>query len=152
FFRRTNQTPTDCFDLIAGTSTGAIVGGCAAFGIDLAVATELFVTKGPLVFKPRWAAGLRRGPRYSAAVLRAALEELFRSQTLGHAKIPVLFPSALFDEFGHHLFTTKSTPRILATDAILCSSAAPTYFAPVKPTGEQRSFVDGGVWANNPAL
>jgi len=36
-------------------------------------------------------------------------------------------------------------------DSILSSTAAPTFFYPVKPEGQDRHYVDGGVWANSPS-
>jgi len=41
---------------------------------------------------------------------------------------------------------------MLVVDAIVASSAAPTYFNSVRSEGFERSYVDGGMWANTPAL
>lgn len=151
-FQHLGGDATDYFDLIAGTSTGAIVGGCAAFKVDMSIVIQLFRSDGPTIFKKRRAATIRRGPRYSPALLRTTLEKHLGGQQMAQAKVPLLIPVALLDRFGHDVFSSKSTPNMLVTEAILCSSAAPTYFPPVTPTRSERSFVDGGMWANNPVL
>jgi hypothetical protein len=120
--------------------------------VDLTLVRELFRTKGGTLFKRRAFASFRRGPRYDAAVLRSTLEEYLRGRQLREAKVPLVIPSASVDQFGHHVFSTKTTPAVIAEDAIMASSAAPTYFAPIKLKGQTRSYADGGVWANNPAL
>src|SRR5262249_49824697 len=45
-------------------------------------------------------------------------------------------------------------PDLKIVDVIMASCAAPSYFSPVKPIHphEERSYVDGGMWANSPSL
>ncbi|MDE0682668.1 MAG: patatin-like phospholipase family protein, partial [Candidatus Poribacteria bacterium] len=43
-----------CFDLIVGTSTGAIIAGAAVSDIPMADIVELFDTETPHIFKRRW--------------------------------------------------------------------------------------------------
>ena len=43
----------ECFDLIVGTSTGAIIGGAAAVGIPMAEIVGLFEVKAPLIFRKK---------------------------------------------------------------------------------------------------
>ena len=42
----------DCFDLIAGTSTGSILAGAAAADISMANIVELFENESPRIFSP----------------------------------------------------------------------------------------------------
>jgi hypothetical protein len=58
-----------------------------------------------------------------------------------------------------YVFKTAHDPRLRydveapGVDFALATSAAPTYFAAAPfPTQRERSYVDGGVWANCPAL
>ena len=47
----------------------------------------------------------------------------------------------------------KYDAQASAVDVALATSAAPTYFAAAPfPTHQNASYVDGGVWANSPAL
>jgi uncharacterized protein len=66
-----------------------------------------------------------------------------------------------YDAVGGRIFLLKTAhhPRFrydidsLAVDVALATSAAPTYFAASPfPRHVGSSFVDGGVWANNPVL
>ena len=43
-----------CFDLIAGTSTGAIIAGAAVSNIPMQDIVELFETETPYIFRRRW--------------------------------------------------------------------------------------------------
>ncbi|MDO4703377.1 patatin-like phospholipase family protein [Tannerella sp.] len=61
------------FDLICGTSTGAIVGLAAANGIDLKLISNLYKEKGGLIFKKNLFAGIQQGPIYNQAVLKNEL-------------------------------------------------------------------------------
>jgi hypothetical protein len=69
----------------------------------------------------------------------------------------VIVTAATVDRFEHRVFSDiaelSTVDRSLsAVDVALASSAAPTYFSPVKPTSQERTYVDGGVWANSPSL
>ena len=44
----------DCFDLIAGTSTGSILAGAAAADIPMANVVELFENESPRIFRKKW--------------------------------------------------------------------------------------------------
>ena len=43
----------DCFDLITGTSTGAIIAGAVATGVEMSVVVDLFDKEDPQVFSKR---------------------------------------------------------------------------------------------------
>jgi patatin-like phospholipase/acyl hydrolase len=77
------------FDLIAATSTGAFVGLGVAAGISAAEIASLYTEHAAAIFKERTAALLRKGPRYSAAPLRAVLEQHFGDRLLEVVRIPV---------------------------------------------------------------
>ena len=44
----------NCFDLIAGTSTGAIIAGAVVSDIPMTDIVELFETEAPHIFRKRW--------------------------------------------------------------------------------------------------
>ena len=44
------QAVKDCFDLLAGTSTGSIIAGAAAAGIPLGEVVDLFERESPRIF------------------------------------------------------------------------------------------------------
>jgi predicted acylesterase/phospholipase RssA len=165
----------DCFDLFAGTSTGAIVAVGLALGVEPDAIFTLFDRHGPAIFKPRPLGKLRRGPRYSAAALRRALVETLGERTLGDCvkadpPADIYVPAVSVEEARCRAFTTlapASTLRELkegrgqkeppdwslpAVDVVMASCAAPTYFPPVRPAGDRRHYLDGGLGANAPGL
>lgn len=147
------------FDLIAGTSTGSILAFAVALDRDLNRIADLYRNHANVIFAPRRTAYVFGGPVYSDEPLRSALNEVFGTAQLKDCLRPVVITAAQLNEFGHRVFTTLERCEGLTKDAtlsvvdvVMASCAAPTYFPPVQPVGEERTYVDGGVWANNPAL
>ena len=75
---------------------------------------------------------------------------------MGESSVPLLIPSYDLCNDDVHLFRTPHAPRLRRDhrdrmiDVALASAAAPTFF-PAHPLRGLR-LVDGGVWANNPAM
>jgi hypothetical protein len=97
------------------------------------------------------------GPKYDRTELDVALQQEFGALTLNELRTPVCITA-------HEL--TTGTPRVWKDDhakglhgggdlpvwkVAAASSAAPTYFAPVRLHATD-VHVDGGVWGNNPAM
>lgn len=146
------------FDLIAGTSTGAIIALGVALNVDPARIVDLFRVHGPKIFSRRSLADIRKGPRYPPQPLREALTEVFGNRRLNECKPSVAIAATTLNRFQIRVFTT--IPRkereldldLSVVDVIMASCAAPTFFPPVRPTGGERYYVDGGIWANSPSL
>ena len=154
------------FDLVAGTSTGGIL--ALAAGLTAGELQDLYVRRGPEIF-PRLVGGwLGRvigwltwpwylgNACYDRKALREILGETLGDRTIGDAKVRLCVPC--FD--GRHsevyVFKTPHHPDY-RTDrfdpmirAALATAAAPAYFRPLVEGGY--TFVDGGVWANNPSM
>lgn len=144
------------FDLICGTSTGAIVGLAIANGIDLKLINNIYKEKGELIFKKGLFAGIQQGPIYNQDVLKNELVKVFSNKQLKDSKTKVLVTSSSINNFDHKVFTNFRThsnqdENLSIVDVILSSAAAPTYFLPHQPTGQERHYVDGGLWANTPS-
>ena len=159
----TGQPVRDCFDLLAGTSTGAIVVGAAAAGIEMKSVVTLFERHAPVIFpKPRIPALLSAAFRskYSRGPLERVLKMYLPERTLGELTTPLMITSADIATGGVHVFksrylrdlgeTYERDGNVLLKDAILASCAAPIYFDP-KAVGPYL-LADGGLWANNPSL
>jgi patatin-like phospholipase/acyl hydrolase len=157
------------FDLISGTSTGSIVAAAVAFDVDLDKVVGLFKEKAPAIFARRWLSSIRKGPRYSAAVLRDELDKLFGNSTLKDASRRLLIPATVLNpRYAARQFSTFCEPgvqyvdpQLKVVDVVMASCAAPSYFAPVEPAyinsqgktvSEGRAYSDGGMWANSPSL
>jgi hypothetical protein len=142
------------FDLICGTSTGAIIGCALALGIDPGQIVELYRKNGSAIFqrhlpgKSRLIMGLfslvidlyKRPAALEAGekALREALLEQFKDTTLGEVyrarKIALAIPSI---DIAHHRSWVFKTPHLTGTnhrddsyrlvDVCLATSAAPLF-------------------------
>lgn len=157
----TGKRMADHFDLMVGTSTGGIVALALSLGIPAANILELYEQHSPRIF-PR-TGGLWRtlrwiaGPKYSNTPLTAALAAAFGTRQLGEAICRVCIPS--FNATVNDIWIYKTAHhakyrhdyRVQVIDIARATSAAPTYLPPWQ--GESGALhVDGGVWANNPAV
>ena len=154
---------SSCFDLITGTSTGGIIGIGLGAGLSAAEIRDLYVERGEQIFPPagpaaRRMAGLSRvfRHRYDREPLMRVLWEYLGDRALGESRSRLCIPSCE----GHHsdlyVFKTPHHPDYCLDGAetmvtvAAATSAAPTYFRPLDQGGY--TFVDGGVWANNPVM
>ena len=148
------------FDLIAGTSTGAIIAGAAAVGIPMDRVVELFKDESPRIFRKRRLGSFHIRSKYS----RRSLEEVVRScvsgLTLGEVSTPLMILGSDISTGGVHVFKSRylkdlgepyvRDANVVLSDAILASCAAPTFFDPVS-VGDFL-LADGGLWGNNPSI
>ncbi len=153
----------DCFDLLAGTSTGSIITGAAAMGIPLTEVVGLFERESPRIFgKATFPARISVfwRSRYSSVSLGKVLQEYLPQVVLRDVATPLMITSADIATGGVHVFKSRylgdlrapydRDGDVLLKDAILASCAAPTYFDP-KLVGPYL-LTDGGLWANNPSI
>jgi patatin-like phospholipase/acyl hydrolase len=171
--RWTGKPVSAMFDLIAGTSTGGILalglsksgaGGRPQFAAeDLAV---LYEQHGQRIFgRPIWRRFLPIGnlldEKYQAGGIEQVLEEYFGDERLKNALKPVLITSYEIERrvpffFRSHKALTDPAYDFPMRLVARATSAAPTYFEPLRiETGGATGYyalVDGGVFANNPAL
>lgn len=146
----------DHFDLIVGTSTGGLIALGLGAGLRPAEIVEFYVSTGPNIF----GAGRRLGrlwrPKHDARRLQAALTEVFGDRLLGSSTKRLVIPAYSLDSNDVYVFKTPHHDRLRRdhkermVDVAMASSAAPT-FLPAFRLGNNR-LIDGGVWANNPAL
>jgi patatin-like phospholipase/acyl hydrolase len=156
------------FDLIAGTSTGGIIALGLAAGLTSADLADLYVKRGCEIFPPfrdhLLGAAERRlrnlcqffRYRYDRKALLVVLQEKLGERKFGEARNRLCIPS--FD--GRHgdvyIFKTPHHPDFRMdgfesmTKVAAATAAAPTFFQPLQDNGY--TFVDGGVWANDPIM
>jgi predicted acylesterase/phospholipase RssA len=150
--RTADRDLTAHFELIAGTSTGGILAIAIAAGVKPRRVRELYEGAAKEIFSTRPAAGLRRGPRYNSARLRRELEAMLGDMKLGDLVVPVVLPASNLETYTGDLLTSTDDRDVSAVEAALATAAAPTYFLPVAPKTGTRSYLDGGLWANDPSL
>lgn len=158
------QTPLwKNFDLIVGTSTGGLLALAIAMDVDPQKVVDFYHNYSKPIFKissPKLATQvlMGKGSLQSPSLLRKALTELFNTETLQACKTKVLIPATKVNEFGHRMFGNfprrDSAPdsKLRIVDVAMASAAAPIFFPSLTPVGENRTYVDGGLWANNPCL
>jgi predicted acylesterase/phospholipase RssA len=165
---RTGRAIADCFDLIAGTSTGGILAlgfakddgnGKPQYSAgDLA---GIYQSRGREIFaRSLWRGASSVGgltdERYSHKGLEKVLEEYFGDDELGSGLTRTLIAS--YDIQNRAPLFLKSWREehrsVPMKHAARATSAAPTYFEPalVPVGGATRALIDGGVFINSPAV
>ena len=148
-----------CFDLIVGTSTGAIIAGAAASDIPMADIVKLFETETPHIFRKRWYRIPLFSSKYPSEQLAQIIAKHIPATPLGDIETPLMITSSEITKSEVHIFRSNyenSDSKIIPTnkdiclrDAILASCAAPTFFAP--KSIDNLLLADGCLWANNPS-
>lgn len=165
----------DYYDLIGGTSTGAIISTALALGLSVDEIIELYMRLGPDVFGRTAGDGVFLQSKFESKKLRRALHGVLTTKTVGtqdlrtglaiHAKridtgsawVITNHPLGMFYDppEDRGIYPNKKYRLI---DLVLASAAAPTFFDEVvidiafddkrKPI-QRGYFVDGAVSANN---
>jgi uncharacterized protein len=165
----------DYYDLIGGTSTGAIIASGLALGLSVDELIELYMRLGPEVFGRTAGDGVFLQCKFESKKLRRALYGVLSTKTMGsqdlktglaiHAKridtgsawVVTNHPLGVFYDPASDsgVYPNK---RYRLIDLVLASAAAPTFFDEVTidiAFDEKRRpiqkgfFVDGAVSANN---
>jgi uncharacterized protein len=152
----------DYFDLISGTSTGAIIAACLAIGMSIDEIKQCYCQLAGRVFgKRRWKQWMAR---YDERPLMEELEKVFGERTLGDSWLRTGLcmilkradTNSTWPLFNHpHGKYFSQNRDIRLRDAVRASTAAPTLFVPqmLNVGGDEKAaFIDGAVsMANNPA-
>ncbi len=177
---RTGRPICESFHLIAGTSTGGILaaglcapraGGGPRYGArDL---VRFYREEGPRIFhRSLWHGVASLGgtvdEKYPADALEKTLRRLLGDLTLSQARAELLVTSYDIERRNPYFFKSWKArgERLRAgeraaqrefrlRDVARATSAAPTYFEPARvnnAAGEPFALIDGGVFANNPAM
>lgn len=153
------------FDLLAGSSTGALVACGMAIGMSPLQLADLYREHRHTIFPGiagrLWSRAGRvftqgpSAPKYDGRGLDKVLKQVFGKTTLGQLKMPVLVTS--YDTISRRPVIFKSFQpeyRELAVwEVCRASASAPTYFPAhgMKVQGQSCALIDGGLVANNPA-
>jgi uncharacterized protein len=153
--KRTGQPISGLFDLVAGTSTGAIIacGLTRPQPMPAARLAALYEEEGPQIFdasllKQITSLGGVIDERYDARELVRSLRRHLGDTRLGEAVTGILV--TVYDLEARQALVLRRDEDVSMVDAAHASSAAPTYFEPVRLGA--RTLIDGGVFAINPAI
>ncbi len=173
---RTGQSISGIFNLVAGTSTGGIIaagltmqnedGGNKYKAEDMLKlytehGGEIF-SKRPADFKSWMDAIVEDGlfdKCYDVKNFEALLLQKFGDEKLSNSLTDILVTTYAPDNEKPFYFSSRIAKKKEKEDFFLrqvarATSAAPTFFKPAKVQYENKenAFVDGGVFANNPAI
>lgn len=148
------------FDLVFGTSTGAIIASLIALGYEVEEIHKLYKEHVPKVMKAK-------GPQDKSEALAELAQKVFGSMTFEDVKIdlgvvstkwvierPMIFKSNVAQAHGR-VGTFKPGFGISISDAVQASCSAYPFFERKTVTtasGDKVQLVDGGYCANNPTL
>jgi patatin-like phospholipase/acyl hydrolase len=158
----------DYFDLVGGTSTGAIIAACLAKGMSVAAVRNLYLELGGLIFRDKYC-WIRFNKRiqadYKKDALLRELNKEFGNMTMGsedwRTGLSVTLKRADTNSTWFLLNHPKGkyypvNKNIQVWKALAASAAAPSYFLPETihvGGGQDGCFVDGGVSvSNNPSV
>jgi patatin-like phospholipase/acyl hydrolase len=151
----------EAFDLIVGTSSGCITAAALSIDYPLDGIAALFDDSAGRIFKPRWFGSLGLlAPRYDTRTFTAEVIRVFGTRKMSDALTLLMIPATNIETGDIHVFASRhkhvergllsDTRHVPMADAVLASCAAPTFFTPHRV--DDKLLVDGGLWANNPAM
>lgn len=147
---------SEYFDIVAGTSTGAIIAAALSIGIPAREILDLYLKKGKEIFpKGSTHFNLFRG-KYSNEPLKKALTEVFGTKKIKDCQTRLLIPTFDLENRKVHIFKTPHSEDLyfdkecFLVDCLLATTAAPIYFSPYQMNGG--IYMDGGIGANNPSM
>lgn len=153
--------PHKSFDLIAGTSAGALLGGGYAAGNAAWTGEQMTKVHAQVIFgrKARRFMGYVAGPKYSSDALVAAAKAVMHGRLMSEAAADLLIPVYRLDRGEPYFFKSWESVAEPAKDCAIAeaaagSASAPVFFPPHAVTlrgGEIVHCWDGGLAANNPA-
>lgn len=163
----------DCFDYIAGTSTGGMIAAGLSIGLSVAEIERFYLNNAEAIFT-RNSNLLKRltTSRYESEALQLALQEIFGFETtLGSSKLKTMLMLVMLNASTSSPWAVTNNPHALYNDLASCglnsnlhlplwklvraSAAAPFYFEPeaIDISDRQFLFFDGGLTPyNNPAF
>ena len=176
FEKKFNCCISDHFDLLCGTSTGGLIALAASLKIPMSEICSFYEIEGPSIFpeypkkkilswlfKKKITDGdinqIMKEGKFSDGPLKAALQKVFGERQIKESQNYLCIPSYTVTEarpwvfkkdFGEEL---DRDDKAYYVDVALATTAAPTFFPMAEiPYYDNKQFIDGGVWANNPTL
>ncbi len=148
----------ECFDFVAGTSTGALISAALAAGVPATRILEIYTQRADEIFTPAKifadAKRILEGFMYDPANIRKVLVSEFGAAahwTLNDSPVRVLLTAKGIDTHPWYFVrdnpkNSQKTGRLSLVDCAVASASAPTYFSPwtMSIDGQPTVLVDGG--------
>ncbi|MBX7135748.1 MAG: patatin-like phospholipase family protein [Fimbriimonadaceae bacterium] len=163
------------FDLIAGTSTGGIIALGLGARLSASDVLKFYREHGSAIF-PKHLPGVMiykrivGGHGYHGGALNNALKEVFkdtasdRQLTMADAATRLLIPAVNAQDCSPRVFKShlgepqvshlKRDLNISMAEVAMATAAAPWFLpiAKINEAGTPYTYIDGGLWANNPSV
>jgi len=182
FEQKQGRPIAESFDLIAGTSTGAIIASGLALGLTAEEMHDFYVRRGKQIFSPRppykakgivrlgfpmanWVFKRKTGEGLDAAfrarfcphALQKAFEEAYGDRTLKSIEFTrLIIPSVNLSKGEPHVFRSLHLPKgVHDQDVKISDVVVAATAAPTYFPHRQISdnaFVDGAIWSNDPSM
>jgi len=166
---------SDYFDLLCGTSTGGLIALAASLKKPMSEVCKFYVEEGPKIFHEyrKWPIlskifkrTITEGDfrqildqgKFSDTQLKQSLVEFFDEHKIGESNNFLCIPSYTITEAQPWVFKfdhgdLDRDNKALYVDVALATSAAPTFFPMAEISYyDNKQFIDGGIWANNPTM
>jgi uncharacterized protein len=155
------------FDLIAGTSIGAVLGCGFSMGMNAAEARKMWIDGAHIAFaKPaklsdharRIANKVGLAAKYDAAGLEALLKSIFKDCRMGDLSRPTLALSYNLRTYQVQVFSSarEEHKKLHVWEVCRASTAAPLFWdahlMAIDDSGVPHPLADGGMSANNPVV
>lgn len=138
------------FDLIVGTSTGALIAGGLGADVPISEMVEIYLNENSKIFeKKKFNVGVFSSI-YSNDYLKNILKFKYKGLKLKDCKTKIMITATDVINKDPILFKSWEDTDISILDAVISSSSAPLYFDPHKLN--EKYYSDGCLWANNPSL
>jgi len=162
FEEKYNCSISDHFDMLCGTSTGGLIALALSLKVPAKTISSFYMDKGDFIFKKNKLSLFKQGfwsGKYSDKNLKTSLEEIFNNKVIGDSHNLLCIPAFNYTDgntcvfkYDHNQGDLARDNKIQYVDIALATSAAPTYF-PIREIEQlNKQYIDGGLWANNPAL
>jgi patatin-like phospholipase/acyl hydrolase len=160
--KRYDKKTYECFDMLCGTSTGGLIVLALSAGKSAKDISDMYIKYGKSIFPQNKINTFKQifwGGKYSNKFLKQYLQDFFGELTLKDSRNLLCIPSFNYTDSAPWVFKHDHSEgkmfrdnEIKYVDVALATSAAPTFFPICEIGNQNKQFIDGGVWANNPSL
>ncbi len=162
--KRNNTPLSKSVDMICGTSVGGLIAVGLSLGFSAKQIREIFEKNGPRVFneddkdhaltrRRKKAISKLSGlffSKYNSELLGDIVRPITQDKPLNDCIRPTFVTSVQYSDRKARIIRSYEGENISCYDAVMATSAAPTYFNP-HMIGQDR-LIDGGIIANNPDI
>ena len=147
--KQTGQPIYKLFDIISGTSTGAIIAGLLAVGTPIEDILAFYLGDDAKKIFSKSLLNSINCPKYGCKNIEDILQTAFKGKQFKDCLTGLVIPADDWANRQGHVFSSFEIQDAELWKAVRASSAAETYFKAFNDNNGS-CFFDGGLYANNP--